>query len=275
MASLTTKQQQFLNSLTTEEINDFKTALLPPGRHPDLLNHRHVDLSLDLDQLATMKSIRSLGARCHTNLTMDSFLSEPTTHTHAPDPERIPAIEVKNQVKIKAATSNEASSSILHSSLRFMPLSAVGSLPSSDSLMRTIRRQRPKLCSDPNTRVPNNLRKTDRGEEFILYEDNEMIIFTTKTNLSLLKNCKHWFMGGTFKVCPDEFYQLFTLHALLKSVIIPLVYGLLIGKNATDYTKFFEKVLEQDDFEPASILSDFESGTIKTIKEVFPNIIHR
>ncbi|CAF1661299.1 unnamed protein product, partial [Rotaria sordida] len=206
---------------------------------------------------------------------MDSFLSEPTTHTHAPDPERIPAIEVKNQVKIKAATSDEASSSILHSSLRFMPLSAVGSLPSSDSLMRTIRRQRPKLCSDPNTRVPDNLRKTDRGEEFILYEDNEMIIFTTKTNLSLLKNCKHWFMGGTFKVCPDEFYQLFTLHALLKSVIIPLVYGLLIGKNATDYTKFFGKVLEQDDFEPASILSDFESGTIKTIKEVFPNIIHR
>ncbi|CAF1257971.1 unnamed protein product [Rotaria sordida] len=191
---------------------------------------------------------------------MDSFLSEPTTHTHVPDPERIPAIEVKNQVKIKAATSDEASSSILHSSLRFMPLSAVVSLPSSDSLMRTIRRQRPKLRSDPNTRVPDNLRKTDRGEEFILYEDNEMIIFTTKTNLSLLKNCKHWFMGGTFKVCPDEFYQLFTLHALLKSVIILLVYGLLI---------------EPDDFEPASILSDFESGTIKTIKEVFPNIIHR
>ncbi|CAF1416428.1 unnamed protein product, partial [Rotaria sordida] len=260
MASSTTKQQQFLNSLTTEEINDFKTALLPPGRHLDLVNHRHVDSSLDLDQLATMKSIRSLDARCHTNLTMDSFLSEPTTHTHVPDPERIPAIEVKNQVKIKAATSDEASSSILHSSLRFMPLSAVVSLPSSDSLMRTIRRQRPKLRSDPNTRVPDNLRKTDRGEEFILYEDNEMIIFTTKTNLSLLKNCKHWFMGGTFKVCPDEFYQLFTLHALLKSVIILLVYGLLI---------------EPDDFEPASILSDFESGTIKTIKEVFPNIIHR
>ncbi|CAF1288890.1 unnamed protein product [Rotaria sordida] len=60
MASSTTKQQQFLNSLTTEEINDFKTALLPPGCHLDLVNHRHVDSSLDLDQLATMKSIRSL-----------------------------------------------------------------------------------------------------------------------------------------------------------------------------------------------------------------------
>ncbi|CAF4857054.1 unnamed protein product [Rotaria socialis] len=206
---------------------------------------------------------------------MDSFLSEPTVHSHAPDPECIPAFELKSQIKIKAMASNEASSSILHSELRLMPLTAVGSLPKSDSLMRTIRRQRSTPCLDPSSRLPDHLRKTDRGEEFILFEDDEMIIFTTKTNLSLLKSCKHWFVDGTFKVCPEEFYQLFTLHALLKSVIVPLVYGLLIGKKASDYKKFFQKILDEDDFEPESILSDFESGTIKTIKEVFPNAVHR
>ena len=77
-------------------------------------------------------------------------------------------------------------------------------------------------------------------------------------------------------MCPDDFDQLFTLHSLLKSVVIPLVYALLIGKNATDYKNiFFEKVLTEDDFKPESILSDFASGTIKTIKEMFPNAIHR
>ncbi|CAF4933851.1 unnamed protein product, partial [Rotaria sp. Silwood1] len=202
-------------------------------------------------------------------------MSGPTPHSHASNPERIPAVEIKNDIKIKAAISNEAPSSIIQSSLRSLPLTAVSSLPSSDSLARTVRRQRPTLSLTSSSQLPIELRKTDRGDDFILYEDNEMIIFTTKRNLSLLKECTHWFVDGTFKVCPKQFYQLFTLHALLKSVVIPLVYGLLIGKSGDDYKQFFEKVLEQDDFQPESILSDFESGTIKTIKELFPNTVHR
>ncbi|CAF1077729.1 unnamed protein product [Rotaria sp. Silwood1] len=168
---------------------------------------------------------------------------------------------------MKAATSDEASSSILHSSLRFMSLSAVDSLPKIESLMRSVRRQRSAPHSDSNTLSPDILRETDRGEEFILYEYNEMIIFTAKTNLSLLKDCKH--------CVPEQFYQLFTLHTLLKSVIIPFVYSLLIGKKASDYKNFFEKVLEKDNFALESILSDFESATTKTIKEIFPNVEHR
>ncbi|CAF3241198.1 unnamed protein product [Rotaria sp. Silwood2] len=202
-------------------------------------------------------------------------MSGPTPHSHASNPERIPAVEIKNDIKIKAAISNEAPSSIIQSSLRSLPLTAVSSLPSSDSLARTVRRQRPTLSLTSSSQLPIELRKTDRGDDFILYEDNEMIIFTTKRNLYLLKECTHWFVDGTFKVCPKQFYQLFTLHALLKSVVIPLVYGLLIGKSSDDYKQFFEKVLEQDDFQPESILSDFESGTIKTIKELFPNTVHR
>ena len=42
-----------------------------------------------------------------------------------------------------------------------------------------------------------------------------------------------------------------------------------------DYNKFFEKILEVDDFESESILSDYEPGTIKTIKDNFSNAIHR
>ncbi|CAF1331463.1 unnamed protein product, partial [Rotaria sordida] len=60
MSPSTTNPQQFLKSLKPQEINDFTTALLPPGLHLDLVNPRHIDSSLDLDQLATMKSIRPL-----------------------------------------------------------------------------------------------------------------------------------------------------------------------------------------------------------------------
>ncbi|CAF4071153.1 unnamed protein product [Adineta steineri] len=60
---------------------------------------------------------RDCKARCHTNLSMDKFESEPTAHCHPSNPERIPAIELKNQIKTKVAASDEATSSILHSAL--------------------------------------------------------------------------------------------------------------------------------------------------------------
>ena len=59
------------------------------------------------------------------------------------------------------------------------------------------------------------------------------------------------------------------------STIIPLVYGLLIGKSADNYDDFFEKVLEQDDFRPETILTDFEAGTIKSVKGMLPNATHK
>ena len=61
----------------------------------------------------------------------------------------------------------------------------------------------------------------------------------------------------------------------MSSTIIPLAYGLLINKSAKDYNTFLQKILEQDDFRPESIQTDFESGTIKSIKESLPNISHK
>ena len=67
-------------------------------------------------------------------------------------------------------------------------------------------------------------------------------------------------------MCPHDYYQLFTLHAMMANAITPLVYGLLIGKSAQDYNLFFKKVLEQDSFQPESIMTDFETGTIKSVR---------
>jgi hypothetical protein len=68
---------------------------------------------------------------------------------------------------------------------------------------------------------------------------------------------------------------MFTLHGLFKSQIIPLVYGLLVGKSTADYDQFFQRIMDEDDFNPESILSDFEAATIKSIKSKFPNILHK
>lgn len=131
---------------------------------------------------------------------MDTFLSQPTTHNHAPNPDRIPAIKLYNEVKQRAATSDEPSSSILQSALKTFPLRAAGELPRTDIIVQTIRRQRATPAVIIDGHLPDNLKNTYRGEDFILHHDNEMIIFTTKSNLSVLKQSKHWFADGTFKV---------------------------------------------------------------------------
>ena len=58
----------------------------------------------------------------------------------------------------------------------------------------------------------------------------------------------------------------------MMTTIIPLVYGLLIGKNADEYSSFFKIVLDHDDFHPETILTDFKTGTVKAAKDMLPNV---
>ena len=60
---------------------------------------------------------------------MDTFLSQPTSHSHAPQPDRISAIELKNEIKARAVMTDESTSSILHSALRTYPLSSARGTP--------------------------------------------------------------------------------------------------------------------------------------------------
>ena len=60
---------------------------------------------------------------------------------------------------------------------------------------------------------------------------------------------------------------------MMNDTIIPLVYRFLIGKSADDYNLFFEKILEQDCFQPESIMTDFETGITKSVKEMLLSVL--
>lgn len=124
---------------------------------------------------------------------MDVILSGPTEHCHGPTPDLLPVLELKNKIKTRAAETEELPSTILHSVMRSFPLDAAGQLPQNETLLRAIRRQRQVPSTNVNNQLPDHLKQTDRGENFVLHEDEKLIIFTTATNLSVLKTCKHWF----------------------------------------------------------------------------------
>ena len=59
----------------------------------------------------------------------------------------------------------------------------------------------------------------------------------------------------------EELYQMFTLHGLFKPQVVLFIYTLLIGNETSDYDHSFERITEAGDYNPGSILTDFQSGT--------------
>ncbi len=45
--------------------------------------------------------------RCQTNIPMQVLIKEPSEHSHAPDPDRLHVIRLKNEIKLRGASSDE------------------------------------------------------------------------------------------------------------------------------------------------------------------------
>ena len=64
--------------------------------------------------------------------------------------------------------------------------------------------------------IPNDLFFFDESRFFIRNIDddnNKILLFTTTKNIKLLSDSEYWIMDDTFKVVPNVFMQLFSIHA--------------------------------------------------------------
>jgi hypothetical protein len=131
---------------------------------------------------------------------MNTIVSQPTEHCHGPDLDKAPFLLLRTELKARAADTEELPSHILHSAMTSFPLDSAHHLPNQQTLLRTIRRQRQPEITGVNGRTSDHLRRTDRGENFVLHKIGDLAIISTASNRSVLKACKHWFADGTFKV---------------------------------------------------------------------------
>ncbi|KRZ65818.1 hypothetical protein T10_8862 [Trichinella papuae] len=80
--------------------------------------------------------------------------------------------------------------------------------------------------------VPKLLRwRTKAGDEFLLWQSasRHILVFGTGSNIRLLAAMRTWGMDGTFKVVPQWYQQLFTIHAFVAGKLMPAVYCLCTG----------------------------------------------
>lgn len=208
----------------------------------------------------------------------NEFLNQLNDHTHPPSQTKVEATKVKAKVKERASTSNETPQQVLAAELQNVTEAAIVSLPCLNNVRRNIRRQRENnndMPPIPASRedmpvLPDDFQRTERGDRFLLFDSgvgdvNRIIIFATDNAISLLAENPHWFMDGTFKVCPEIFFQVYTVHALLNNQTFPCVFALLPNKTEESYNRFLSEVLNavrNVGNEPDDILVDFERAAL-------------
>ena len=120
---------------------------------------------------------------------------------------------------------------------------AAVNLPQINNLKRTIYLQRKgnDLPLTPLSRkdipiLPERYQVTKSGERYLIFDngvgDNERIlIFAIQQGIHFLSDNSHQFMDETFKLCPEIFYQIYTVHTLNINQVFPCVFALLPNKK--------------------------------------------
>ncbi|KAF7685465.1 hypothetical protein CDIK_3786, partial [Cucumispora dikerogammari] len=92
---------------------------------------------------------------------------------------------------------------------------------------------------------------------------SNIIIFFSEDMIDTLKNSRIWSIDGTFAVCPDNWYQLYTISILLDNHVLPVVFALLPSKSMNTYNLFLYYLNQLiSELNPHVIMSDFETAAI-------------
>lgn len=206
-------------------------------------------------------------------------------HDHPPDPSKI-AIHRKRQELKKLVTEQPTTSmKRLYTDVfkdvedddnivNVPPLKSIRT-----SLYNARAKRLPKLptCA-ADIELVDEWRKTNGGTDFLLLDDAgddaRILAFGTSGNVRLLSQSKTYYMDGTFKTTPKQFYQLFIIHVFKFDTMIPVIYALLPNKTEATYERFFNLLKRKCDqlsmpLQPDIIQCDFEAAVINSATNCF------
>ncbi|XP_059147899.1 uncharacterized protein LOC131935505 [Physella acuta] len=229
-------------------------------------------------------SWRCLQANCRGRVkVLNENITVVSQHNHAPDPEKIQTIKAVVKMRENATLEFGRPRQIIRSATEGISMDAVALLPSYNACQRVIERKRklvletyvtPRTVAD--IVIPLHQQLTNRGSPFLLWDSgaldpHRILMFGTYDNLDALRVNSHWFIDGTFKVAPELYMQVFTIHGLIQNKALPMVYVLLTNKTEDSYFRLFDTLKTlQPALNPQSVMSDFEKASQNAVQRVFP-----
>ncbi|XP_008182264.1 uncharacterized protein LOC103309191 [Acyrthosiphon pisum] len=88
-----------------------------------------------------------------------------------------------------------------------------------------------------------------------------------------MSECDHWYADGTFSCAPSIFKQLYTIHGIQSSNVLPSVYALLPNKKKKTYIRLLQSLKTLNcNLKPKTVMLDFEIGAMTALKKEFSDI---
>ena len=202
---------------------------------------------------------------------IDDFVGQVQEHTPTPSATRCELTKVRVTIKRKASNTHDTTQQILGTELANLTQTAALNLPNLSNLKRNIRRQR----QEQNI-LPNPPRKEDVPMFFDsgIGDINRMFIFATNDGIDMLANSSQWFGDGTFKLCPQIFFQIYAIRAQVNHEVLPGVFALLPSKAEIILEQFFTTVCNavrnSNGNDLDGFLVDFETAAINAIRNILP-----
>ncbi|KII64465.1 hypothetical protein RF11_03872 [Thelohanellus kitauei] len=189
-------------------------------------------------------------------------------HTHPPNPDDNLVRNVRNNMRTLAVNSTSRPRQIISQVLGDADESV--SARKSESFPFPL----PSYASD--LVIPEELKIYYRGERLILFDIFDVIvgrvlICRTDRQKTSLEHSRSVYFDGTFKTVPSIFFQLFTIHAEYNNAILLSAFIFFQRKTRECYNMVWNILTTNLDLNFSSSMSDFESASINSFKEHFPN----
>ncbi|KAG0439352.1 hypothetical protein DMUE_2486 [Dictyocoela muelleri] len=198
-------------------------------------------------------------------------------HNHEKDFDNNEKLYLLYKADKRALLTSEKARDIINNVVSIQPISIIRKLPRNNTIVDRITRKRNKNNITAITNgIPDSIKFTFSKELFLQFDSGEtdadrVLIFTTETHLMHLNFCNEWYCDGTFKSCPRDFTQLYTIMGRMKSEIMPFAYFLMKNKSKNGYLKGFKFVAEKLKKHPEYITIDFEMSSFSGLNDIFPN----
>ena len=197
--------------------------------------------------------------------------SSPHEQTRGPDYALMETYTINEQ--IKAACTDSSTQKVISNALAKSTAECSSKMPVVPHLKRRIRR------TGFDFELPVKYMQTMSGENFLLEDSTvpgtgkQYLVFATNKISKSLDAYRNWFIIGTFKSCPDNFYQIYTVHCFVDGTTFPCIYALFPDKRQEMYIQHFLVELESRYRPPlpSSIMIDFEMAGIKSVGDNFPD----
>ena len=201
-------------------------------------------------------------------------------HSHPPDPVLVEVRRAEEEMKRLATETENPPRRVVQDVLSTASQEVVQRVGSATNMREVVRRKRRRFEEDDieeeadeqqRPRLPPALRQSLRGEHFLQVDEEDIKIFATIPMLNVLSNSTHWLADGTFKLAPQAFLQIYTVHAIVRDHALPVAYALLKNKTRAAYTRMWDHMKALVHLQPESVMIDFEAASKRAIEENFPN----